>query len=92
MTDKEFRRLSRANLIEIIYALQTKEKELCQEIDALKQKLEEQSALPVAAMEKLNELWELTRAEAEERRDGARAIQAMWEDVRRLKEMYQDGS
>lgn len=40
MTDKEFRRLKRAELIDIIYELQGNEKKLQEEINCLRQKLE----------------------------------------------------
>lgn len=41
MTDKEFRHMSRANLIEIIYEIQKSEKLLQEENEALRQQLEE---------------------------------------------------
>lgn len=41
MTDKEFRRLKRIELIEIIYELQKSEEELKKEMEFLKSQLEE---------------------------------------------------
>ena len=41
MTDKEFKRLSRAQLIDIIYQLQIKQEELIQENQRLKEALED---------------------------------------------------
>lgn len=41
MTDKEFKRLSRAQLIDIIYQLQLKQEELTEENRSLKEKLAE---------------------------------------------------
>lgn len=58
MTDKEFRRLSRADLIEIIYELQQSEKALQEEIAELKRQLADRRA----AVSKVGSLAELSAA------------------------------
>ncbi len=79
MTDKEFRRLSRADLIEIIYTLQQSERSLQEENDALREKLEErrvaveQSGSLAEVLAKLNGLFEAAQATADGYRDEAKA-------------------
>lgn len=89
MTDKEFRRLSRADLIEIIYELQRSERSLQDEIAELKQKLEErrvaieQSGSLVEVLAKLNGLFEAAQATADDYRDEAAQ---MLEEARQTRE------
>lgn len=89
MTDKEFRRLSRADLIEIIYELQKSERNMQDEIAELKQKLEErrvaieESGSLAEALAKLNGLFEAAQATA----DGYRSeAQELLEEARRTRE------
>lgn len=89
MTDKEFRRLSRADLIEIIYTLQKSEGSLREENEALKQKLEdrrviiEESGSLAEALARLNGLFEAAQATA----DGYRSeAQELLEEARRTRE------
>ena len=72
MTDKEFKRLRRSDLIEIIYEYQRREKALNEEIEALKAELESRDlkirdAGSIAeAVVKLNELFETAQKTADE--------------------------
>ena len=72
MTDKEFKRLRRSDLIEIIYEYQKREKTLNEEIAALKAELEARDlkirdAGSIAeAVVKLNELFETAQKTADE--------------------------
>ncbi len=89
MTDKEFRRLSRADLIEIIYELQKNESLLRQENGELRQKLEERrvaiakSGSLAEALAKLNGLFEAAQATADGYREEAGQL---LEDARRTRE------
>lgn len=72
MTDKEFRKLSRAELIEIIYELQKREEEDNKTIEELNQKLEERElclaeagSIAEAAL-KLNQVFEAAQAAADQ--------------------------
>ncbi len=71
MTDREFRRLSRADLIEIIYELQQSEKALRSEVEELKKRLEErqiaisESGSLAEVLAKLNGLFEAAQATAD---------------------------
>lgn len=47
MTDKEFRRLKRGELIEIIYELQESEAQLQKEVELLKTRLEEKEKIEI---------------------------------------------
>ncbi len=89
MTDKEFRRLSRADLIEIIYELQQNEKKLQGENEELKRQREERQVAVSEAgtlaevLAKLNGLFEAAQATA----DGYRAeAQRLLEEARRTRE------
>ena len=72
MTDKEFKRLRRSDLIEILYEYQKREKALNEEIAALKAQLADrelkiQDAGSIAeAVVKLNELFETAQKTADE--------------------------
>ena len=72
MTDKEFKRLRRSDLIEILYEYQKREQAMREEIDALKAQLEArelkiQNAGSIAeAVVKLNELFETAQKTADE--------------------------
>ena len=72
MTDKEFKRLRRSDLIEILYEYQKREKALNEEIAALKAELESRdlkirNAGSIAeAVVKLNELFETAQRTADE--------------------------
>lgn len=72
MTDKEFRRLSRADLIEIIYELQQREKALQEDTAELKQQLANRQAAVSKAgslaelSATLNGLFETAQATADE--------------------------
>ena len=72
MTDKEFKRLRRSDLIEILYEYQTREKALQDEIAALRAALEErelkiQNAGSIAeAVMKLNGLFEAAQKTADD--------------------------
>lgn len=80
MTDKEFHRLSRADLIEIIYELQKNEKNLQDEIAELKKKLEdrrviiEESGSLAEVLAKLNGLFEAAQATADGYRTETREL------------------
>lgn len=71
MTDKELQRLSRADLIEIIYRLQQSEKALQEENEVLRQKLKdkriaiEQSGSLAEVLAKLSGLFEAAQATAD---------------------------
>ena len=74
MTDKEFRKLSRAELIEIIYELQRREEKAKKTIEELNQKLEEKEiclaeagSIAEAAL-KLNQVFEAAQAAADLRK------------------------
>ncbi len=88
MTDKEFRRLSRADLIEIIYELQRSEKALQQENEALRRQLEdrriaiEESGSLAEVLAKLNGLFEAAQATADEYREEA---ERQLEEARRVR-------
>lgn len=72
MTDKEFKRLRRSDLIEILYEYQKREKALNEEIASLKSELEARelkirNAGSIAeAVVKLNELFETAQKTADE--------------------------
>ena len=72
MTDKEFRKLSRTDLIEIIYEYQRREQEMQKEINTLRDALEKrdlkiQEAGSIAeAVVRLNELFETAQKTADE--------------------------
>ncbi len=72
MTDKEFKRLRRSDLIEILYEYQKREKALNEEIASLKAELESRdlkirNAGSIAeAVVKLNELFETAQKTADE--------------------------
>ncbi len=78
MTDKEFRRLSRADLVEIIYELQQSEKALQQENRKLKEQLEQrnitisQSGSLAEVLAKLNGLFNAAQATADDYTEQAR--------------------
>lgn len=93
MTDKEFRRLSRADLIEIIYELQQNEKTLQSENEELKRQREERRVAISEAgslaevLAKLSGLFEAAQATA----DGYRAeAQRLLEEARRTREQADD--
>ena len=72
MTDKEFKRLSRAELIDIIYQLQLREEELLAENEKLKEeltnkriKLEQAGNIAEAALE-INKVMQAAQAAAEQ--------------------------
>lgn len=72
MTDKEFRRLKRSELIEIIYQYQQNEKNLMAEIDRLKEqladrklKIEKAGSIAEAALE-LSGIFEAAQKAADE--------------------------
>ncbi len=81
MTDKEFRRLSRADLIEIIYELQQNEKALQQENEDLKHRLEERRETVSEAgslaevLAKVNGLFEAAQATADGYQEEIRRLQ-----------------
>ena len=89
MTDKEFRRLSRADLIEIIYELQKSERNMQDEIAELKQKLEErrvaieESGSLAEVLAKLNGLFEAAQATADDYR---REAEQLLEEARQTRE------
>lgn len=89
MTDKEFRRLSRADLIEIIYELQQSEKMLQKENEDLKLKLEDRRVTVSEAgslaevLARLNGLFEAAQATADGYRDEA---EQLLEEARRTRE------
>lgn len=72
MTDKEFRKLRRSALIEIIYEYQRREKEMQSEIEALKEQLSarelkiSEAGSIAEAVVKLNELFETAQKTADE--------------------------
>lgn len=80
MTDKEFRRLSRADLIEIIYELQQSEKMLQKENEGLKRELEDRRVTISEAgslaevLARLNGLFEAAQTTANDYRDEAKRL------------------
>lgn len=72
MTDKEFRRLRRSALIEIIYEYQCREKEMLAEIESLQEKLNareikiSEAGSIAEAVVKLNELFETAQKTADD--------------------------
>ena len=72
MTDKEFRKLRRSALIEIIYEYQRREKEMQSEIENLKEQLSarelkiSEAGSIAEAVVKLNELFETAQKTADE--------------------------
>lgn len=80
MTDKEFRHLSRADLVEIIYELQKSERNLQAEIDKLNQKLEDrriaisESGSLAEVTAKLNGLFDAAQATADDYRKEAEQL------------------
>ncbi len=85
MTDKEFRHLSRAQLIDIIYQLQTKEEELTEENKRLKEalqdkriRMQEAGNIASAALE-LNDVFQTAQKAADQY---VAEMEAMLEDAR----------
>lgn len=95
MTDKEFRRLSRADLIEIIYELQKSERNMQDEIAELKQKLEErrvaieESGSLAEVLAKLNGLFEAAQATADDYRREAEQLLEEAQSIRMQADDYQ---
>ncbi len=95
MTDKEFRRLSRADLVEIIYQLQQSEKTLQKENQELKQKLEDrqvaisESGSLAEVMAKLNGLFEAAQATADDYRKEAEQLLEEARSTREQADNYQ---
>ncbi len=82
MTDKEFRRLSRADLIEIIYELQQSEKALQTEVEDLKRQLQdrritiENAGSLAEVLAKLSGLFEAAQTTADEYVEGTQRDRA----------------
>lgn len=93
MTDKEFRRLSRADLVEIIYELQKSERNLQDEIAELEQKLEDrriaisESGSLAEVLARLNGLFEAAQATAADYRAEAEELLA---EARKTREQADD--
>lgn len=93
MTDKEFRRLSRADMIEIIYELQQSEKMLQKENEDLKRKLEDRRVTVSEAgslaevLARLNGLFEAAQTTADDYRNEA---ERLLEEARHTREQADD--